>query len=219
VIFDKKAMGSNSVNLIRKKVQIQETVQSEKDWYTLFNVLIICLVVSLAIVTSLFRLSLKSDLEEKQSLLATNINTNLNTASKESLKQSINTLEDKYSVFKDFKNQNIDVYKINDEILKIYPNIKIDKFTIRPDNEFIEISLHIKEKGYIEFPKFLNALKKNENFSAAQIRNVTFTKINSTTETNNLINNLNSPETFITQVNLFLDKSNLVGENNKESVN
>lgn len=213
-------MNPNGVNLIRRKVQIEESVQNEKDWYALFNVLIICLVVSLAIVTSLFRMSLKADLEEKQSALATNINTNLNTITKESVKQKISTLEDKYSIYTDFKNQNIDVNKIHDEISKIYPNIKIDKFSIRPDSDFIDISFHISEKGYIELPNFFNALKTNPSFENAEVKSVSFSlKDNNSENTANLVDNLNASESFVAQVRLSLDKTALIGTSTNSETN
>jgi hypothetical protein len=165
---------TKGINLIRKEVQIRKHVRYEKDWYILMNILIISVVSALSIISFLFKVNMKYRIDTRTAALADKINNNLNTNSRTVIRSRINSLEDKYNIYKDFQTQNFDVNQFYNEVLQIYPGIKITKFIVQPDSPTIDLNILIEQDGYNKLPELLQAIERNPRFENSIIKSVNF---------------------------------------------
>lgn len=200
-----------SFNLIRKDLVIKETIKTERDWYTLFNTIIICFVILLSTSAWVLRVSLENDLNEKKGLLSQTANKNLNTTSKEAIKQKVSALNDKYSLYEEFLNQNFDVNKFYTEALSIYPNVKIDKFITQPNSDFVDVDFRLEANGYSELSTFFSQIESDSKFKNATVKNIVFDVNEISTNTLNqrklVLDNLQNPNFITARVTLSLDKN------------
>jgi hypothetical protein len=205
-----------SFNLIHKDVELKQSVKVERDWYTLLNTLVICMVIILSAISYLFKLNLKSGIEKKSENLATNINTNLNSVSKGLVKGRIDVLADKFSIYEDFLVQNFDANAFNEEIMRLYPGIKIDKFSAKPDSEFVQTNLRIETDGYNQLPTIINKLKSSQIYKVSNIRNVSFelSGVDATSAKDpSLVNQISKSNKFITLITVDFKKNQNTEEN------
>ncbi len=196
-------------NLIKKGVEQKQSVKVEKDWYILFNILFICLIILLSGASILFKAYLEGNLNRKSQLLAQKININLNTNSKELIKSEIGVVNDKYSIYQDFLNQNFDVNTFYEQFTSLYPGLKIDKFSAQPTSKTIEIGVRFDSNGYTDLPKFIKALESSARFKNTIIRGITFSNKESTTSTGSiktLVDDVANSESFVTQLSLSIVK-------------
>lgn len=195
-------------NLIQREVLLREDVKYERDWYLLFNFLIICMVLSLSFLSFLLKLNLESNIKSKQAELADKINTTLNNDSKSIIRSRISSLEDKYDIYQSFQEQNFDVNAFYNEVKGLYPGLKIVKFVVQPDSNIIDLSVRLEGEGYQNVPEFLQTLQKNDRFKKATVKNINFVlKTESTNQAKKtLIENLNTSQNFITEVSLSIEK-------------
>jgi hypothetical protein len=137
----------SSFNLIKKEVQLKEGIKVERDWYILFNFLVVCIIVCLSIISVLYRLSTQNKIDSQKAGLALKINSNLNTPAKSLLESRINVIEDKSAIYNEFLNQNFDVNSFYQDMTNLYPGVKIDKFTVQPTSNFLAVDLTLETNG------------------------------------------------------------------------
>jgi len=196
-------------NLIHKEVQMKQNIKVERDWYVLFNILVVCVIVCLSIISFLFKATLESSITKKKTALANTINQDLNTSSKELLKSRINVIEDKSAIYRDFLSQNFDTNAFYTEISNVYPGAQVVKFIVQPNSKSVDVDLKFETKGYTELPKILSAIERHDKFKNFQIKGVTFNLKNpdSSSQVKTLIDEVNNSDVFITQISLSLDKA------------
>lgn len=201
-------------NLIKQKVEIKESVKVVKDWYILFNILIVCLVVVLSGVSFLGKTYMATNLKNRKTALATKINNRLNTGSKEIIRSQIAILSDKYQIYQDFLNQNFNVNDFYTSVLEIYPGVSVEKFSVQPSSNTIDIDISFDSEGYTDFPKFVSALENNAKFRNTLVKNISFylKKNDADSENKSLIDEKDNPENYITKVSLSVNRADLVAE-------
>ncbi|MFW5720230.1 MAG: hypothetical protein ACOCXT_04365 [Candidatus Dojkabacteria bacterium] len=165
-----------SFNLIKKKVEFKEKVTVERDWYSLFNIIVICLAVVFSLVAFLIQTGIESGIETKAANLSKTANTGLNTTSKEVIRARINVLEEKYSLYQILLDQDFDMNTFHDEVMTIYPNVKIDSFTAEPEDYYIELELLLPRDGYRNASDFISRLEENSRFGNSKVLGISFEK-------------------------------------------
>lgn len=165
---------SNGFNLITSEVKLKQNVQGETSWYSRLNILFIVVITSLAIATFTFGSLIQQGETSKKQQLVDIANSGVNIPEKTQIRGKINTLNDKFTIYKDVNGQNFDANTFYNDFKKVFPLAQIDKFTVRPDADFIEIEILIANNGYTEFPKFLDALKGEKKYSNSTIKSILF---------------------------------------------
>lgn len=165
-----------SFNLIKKKVEFKEKVTVERDWYSLFNIIVICLAVVFALFAYIIKTGIESGIESKAANLSQTANTGLNTTSKEVIRARINVLEEKYSLYQILLDQDFDMNTFHDEVMTIYPNVKIDSFTAEPEDYYIELELLLPRDGYQNASDFISRLEENPRFKNSKVLSIAFEK-------------------------------------------
>jgi hypothetical protein len=165
---------SKSFNLIQKELSLKQDIRAERDWFTLFNIIAICVAIAVSVGAFIFQNSLTTGLENTSQELANQINTDLNTRSRSIIKTKISALNNRLNLYNDVLIQNFDTADFYNELAGIYPNIHIDAFTAEPTATYISVSISIPTNGYTEIPDFLNALEKSEKLKNSQITSIAF---------------------------------------------
>lgn len=196
-------------NLIHRKVELKDKVIVERDWYSLFNILVICICIIVSIIAFVIRLSLNSSVKNKTEQFAQKVNIELNTYPKEILKKKINVINDKNTLYKNLKGQNFDLNTFLTEVESIYPNIKVQKFTVQPDTVFVNLNITITTQGYSELPKFIDTLDNNERFKGYVINGVAFSYTNpsdNSRKSTSLVDSVKDSNNFLTSISLSIPK-------------
>ena len=200
----------NSFNLIRKEIELKQSVKVERDWYTLLNTLVICMVIILCAISYLFKLNLKSNIDKKAENLTTNINSNLNSVSKSLVKGRIDVLTEKFNIYENFLLQNFDANLFHNEITRLYPGIKIDKFTVKPDSEVVETNISIESNGYNNLPQVISSLKKSQVYTVSNIKNISFELAQvdaANAKDSSLVNQISKADKFVTLMTVEFKKN------------
>lgn len=161
-------------NLIKKEVSIRKKVKSEINWRLILNTLFFVVMVSLGAASYTFRVYINQELDIKKQELVAFANTNVNIPIKKDIKAKINTINDRFMLYEEVKDQNFDFAKFYDDFSRIYPFAQLNKISYNNGSEMIEVELLIPSNGYEEFPRFLRALKSDNRFKKAEIKSIIF---------------------------------------------
>jgi hypothetical protein len=191
-------------NLIKKRVEIKETVKVEKDWYILFNILFVFLIVLVSGISFLFKVYMQANLNKKREALASKMNTSLNTVSKEIIKGQINVLNDKFSIYQDFLSQNFNINEFYNDVQAIYPGITVEKFSAQPNSKSVEVDIRIESNGYVDMPQFMDAIDSNTKFKSVVIKGMSFSLKDSTKISKgiSLVDERDAAKEYVTQITL-----------------
>lgn len=165
---------NNSFNLITREVKLKQNVRGEVSWYSRLNVLFLIVITSLGVATYAFGLYIEQTETARKQELVDIANRGVNIAEKNQIKGKINTLNDKFTIYKDVNGQNFDVNTFYNDFKKAFPLAQINKFTVRPDASFVEIEVLVPNNGYIEFPKFIDTLNSTEKYESTTIKSIIF---------------------------------------------
>lgn len=165
---------NNSFNLITREVKLKQNVQGETSWYSRLNILFLIVITSLGVATYAFGLFIDQSENSRKQTLVGIANNGVNISEKNQIKGKINTLNDKFTIYKDVNGQNFDVNTFYNDFKKSFPLAQVNKFTVRPDTSFIEIEVLLPNNGYDEFPKFLDTLSSNTKYSSSTIKSISF---------------------------------------------
>lgn len=198
-------------NLIKKDVNFREAVSEQKDWYVLLNIIVISIVGALSILAFLLNFTIKTSIRSKAGKLAAKINTDLNTETKSSLKGQINELENKYTIYNDFLDQNFDVNKLYEDLNTVYPGIRVSRVIVQPGTDTVSLTLVFDANGYKDISKFIDALDKSDRFHYYSIKGVNFSsKDLNGIGSKSLADFKDATSSFLTEINIDVQKRSTV---------
>ena len=169
-----KKVKSDPFNLITREVKLKQNVRGEVNWYSRLNILFLVVITALGIATYAFGAYVDQSETLKKQQLVDSANSGVNIVEKNQIKGKINTLNDKFTIYKDVNGQNFDATTFYNDFKGAFPLAQINKFTVRPDTSFVEIEVLIPNNGYTEFPKFLDTLNGNKKYSNTTIKSILF---------------------------------------------
>lgn len=203
---DETHVKTKGFNLIRHEIEVMADVRYERDWYMLVNVLIVSLVLAFSVLAYLLKMNLETKMDIKSAALANKINTSFNPATRYTLRGRINSFEDKYTIYKDFQKQNFDLNSFYNDVLKIYPEIRISKFIVQPDSNMVDLIIVLDNDGYNDLPDFLKALETNPRFKNSVVKNINFAAKDNSKGLSSLIESSNDTGSFKTEISLLVEK-------------
>lgn len=172
-IFDmpKTKTKTRGFNLIRKEVTFENRLKGEKQWYTSFNFVVIITITAFGGLALAFTYYNDSTLHNQKVDLVNYANDNVNIQAKSDVEDRLSIINNKFTLYRQVKGQSIDAKKFYEDVVALYPGVKLDRFTYRP-GQVIESQVIIPSDAYNELPKFLNALYSK--YSDAVVTKVAF---------------------------------------------
>lgn len=228
---------TRNFNLIKERIEAEEEVKKEKDWYLLTNVTVICLCIIISTVIFFFTGISSNNLDRKKKDLEQNI-TALESNKRYEIEASSVEVQDKYTVYKNFISNNVDFRKFYDEITQIYQGLQIEEFQLNPSTSQLEVEADLQNGGYDNLGRIIESFEANDFFEEIKINNVSYsssveqdtgnffvdedgtlvTEENSIFDPNvpALSNNLNSSDDFATsfELSITFDSSKVLSINN-----
>ncbi len=157
--------------MIRKEVAFEKKLKSETSWYSSFNFLVILSITAFAGLAYAFTLFNTNNLQNKKQEVVDYANRNVNVEDKAQIETRISSLNDKFALYEEVKDQSIAAAEFYDEMNTLYPNVRLERFSYRP-GQTIQAQVVLLSNASQTLPGFMDALY--EQYETVQISRINF---------------------------------------------
>lgn len=159
---------AKNLNLISDELKFKKKFKRELDWYVIFNVMVIVSIISVAGFSYIFSQYLETSLTDRKKQIASILNSRVNTIQKSFIRSKISVLNDRYTLYKEVKRQDVDFNSLYKDINAIYPSMRINKIDYRPSEQFIDAQVTINDAGN-NMSSFMKSVN-NSKFASTGIK-------------------------------------------------
>jgi hypothetical protein len=168
---------SSSFNLLKRDIIVRQEVQQAINWYKLLNLFVVILFTTLGVSAYLLGMYLDTDLEARKTEILNYANKYVYTAERESLKSRISILNDRYAIYENIRDKNVNIAQVINDIQSLSSGMQIKRIDLNYGKDSFLVELIIPDNAYDGVTDFFRSLKNSTAFENFRVKSVLFTII------------------------------------------
>ncbi|BDQ04679.1 MAG: hypothetical protein KatS3mg084_0197 [Candidatus Dojkabacteria bacterium] len=168
---------SRSFNLLRRDIIVRQEVKQAINWYKLLNLFVVILFTTLGVSAYLLGMYLDTDLEARKTEILNYANKYVYTAEGESLKSRVSILNDRYALYENIRDKNVNIAQVINDIQSLSSGMQIKRIDLNYGKDSFLVELIIPDNAYDGVTDLFHSLRNSTAFENFRVKSVLFTII------------------------------------------